>query len=227
MGIRINKVLGYGTDTIVKDEYQINDPRFDRDGFEAGGWTFDIEANEEAILKAFAEEYDKAEPEEVLKNVKRDWKHRDKGDDMKLKWEFEFSDIPALVFVLPGCKDWIRYDDIIDYYDSGRGSENRFRYLEGAGYIWPYYGRVRRFRGDERFEWEPANLEVGHYNQMVGLWDENRSPLKSGEDLGDLRSNWRPTLPPILLAWIYCQDWIVDKPGLVNELRPCIYEYWC
>lgn len=225
MGIRINKVLGYGTDTIQKDDWRLTDPRFDVELFDKGKWTFDIDGHKDAILKAFAEEYEKPEPEEMLQHVRRDWANREAKDEFQVRFEFEFG-IGAMVFVLPGCKDWVRHDDIIDYYEAN-GSDPKFRYLRKTGYIYPYYGKMRRFQGEQRFDWEPKHLEVGHYNQMVGFWDEDLKPTKDGEDLEDLQKNWRCTLPGILLAWLYCQDWIIDKPGLVNELRPCIYEYWC
>ena len=226
MGIRVHKVIGYGTDKLKRKDYRFEDDRFDGEAM-MNGWT-DISkenllANEEAVRDAIVEEYGGKHHEGfdfkwVLGEIRDNPK-----DKVEVRMEFEGSDIPAMVIVPLGCKDWIRYDDIIDYYEEK--GEGRFTYLNRPG-IWPYDCGVRRFRGRRMFEFEPKILGGGEYNRMVGRWDDKLEPIMKDEALTDLLENWRPVLPRSIVAWIQLQDWITDKKGFADMLRPCIYVYW-
>ena len=231
MSIRVHKALGYGTDALVVEQKkgynELADPRFEKEGFHGERGRVKVtpevlEANKKAVLLALTEEAGGDARKGVLfyESVCGDFV---KKQDVRMVYEFEYSDIPAVVLIPPECDDWYRHDDIIDYYECGCGIKTSFRYLEGVGGIFPWTGQMIRFRG----EGDELPMEVGEYNREVGRWDEKIKPIAKGDRLKDLLENWRPTLPWSILAWIQCQPWITDKKAFTDMLRPCIYTYWC
>jgi len=232
MGVRIHKVLGFGTDRLAVKDGKLDDPRFDvdRSGFSRmSPGRVDSYRNE--IMKAFAEEFVDARAERLFEYAKEEVQRLDSkngsatgppGVPMGVYCELE-NEAPAMVLVPPNVEGWVRVDDVIDYHEHDGSA--LFRYLKVVE-IFPLAGEMRRYRGERRFDWEPATMGGAHYNLMVGRWDPNMKPLASGDDLDDLLENWRPTLPCIILAWIQMQEQITDKRGFADMLRPCVYVYW-
>ena len=243
MGLKINKALGYGTDKLVMKAGELNDPRFDAKGFlgeskQTGLSEKMFKFYEGQILKAFVNEFvDENKADRLFEYAKKeaiglDSKSRQtnrgttRATEMKMCFEFEYSDIPAVVFIPPNVTGWHRYDDVIDYHEHGLVPGGSFRYIN-VSHVFPLVGDMHRYRGQARFDWEPKNISGGHYNHLTGLFvPEDPKPLLEGDDLQDMLENWRPTLPWLLLAWIQVQDWIKDKKGFADMLRPCIYVYW-
>ena len=65
-----------------------------------------------------------------------------------LEWDSEFGLKRVLLFTpIEHAHDWIRSDDIMDYYEEqGRGLRRRATPIKGYSGIYPYDGTMRRFR---------------------------------------------------------------------------------
>ena len=249
MGIRVHKVLGYGIADLKSNNHnEICDPRVDTEKFrQLMNDSYDLMGPK--LLVWFRKEKDN-----LIRFHKRVSPHiKDGGDfdfcfrmlengiksEPKGKQEVlgdyathdgEFG-IPGVLLFRPlMCRDWSRYDNIIDYYEE---PINRFRFLDNTG-IYPWNGPMIRFRPAPRGVWKDkeseekyAVMEGGHYNQFVGRWDPNQKPFAEGRFLKHLLEDYRPKTPFELhvILWYYRKAF-KDIVGLLNNLRPMIYVYW-
>lgn len=259
MGIRVNKVIGYGSAQFSTDEDGFNDPRFDmQEGYQlSDDYVADqkadgndardlgrVDLSEEVLEQRVAEYKDALKDEhgeDSIRYLRIDYKlclmSEEETEERCFWWNPKTVGVftggcegppTALVLVPPGHRDWFRHDDIMDYYEE-RGEDGisgRFTPMTDADGIWPYCCGWRRFRGEKQSDEEPDRLTGGDYNRLTGQWAADRPPVVSGDALTDLRENWRPVLPRLVIAWIFIQPWIKDKWGFANELRPCVYVYW-
>lgn len=252
MGLRVNKVIGYG----VQGLNPKGDPRIDWDKFRA----FD---RQEDTARDFISFIESGKADDVMHKLLLKEKPNLKGEKYSESIDFslmcmllkdreekpypfthpsryvkycdECGKSDVLVLQPPFADDWSRYDDIIDYCEEG--PESRVTPLKGTG-IYPYSGTMVRIRppssplgGDTNsskvLKGEP--IDGGWYNRFVGLWCETQPPLVEGELLEHLLNDWRPSIPSGILALMVFMDCfpnLGEEGSILNDMRPLLYVYW-
>lgn len=250
MGIRVHKALGYGTDTIkLTKEDGVDDPRLNTDIFYTLNEEYGALDIKDLLKRVDDAKNDIIELHHILKNsvaaTKKDIADFDWGwfrksiydatdlenPDHLIHWDTEYG-IPNVMLFRPFCrKDWLRYDDQIDYNEE-RG--NRCKFLNAPLYPHTWWtkiaepttkleGRYTAYTKDGKFQF----IEGGDYNMLVGRWDDRTPPIAKGKDLEHFENNYRPVFPIDLTAvlWFYSPAF-KDIVEFANTLRPMIYVYW-
>lgn len=241
MGIRINKVIGYGlTDVIADtDNWNLkNDPRFNQKGY----FGMDCETQEDSFSVEGFKEYLEKKIESL---VEGDFSRMELMltkrflEDTKLHgiWEgavydMEFGNPEVMVFVpLTSVNRWKRYDDMIDYYDpvnssQDSGIENSLIKLNRA--LYPYDSYVNIKSG------VPVRLNSLQWQTLIFIKNRGDDGLKDGDvilsELGvesreELEKYIVPTIPEELIELIKYLKIFNDEKD-IYQLRPMIYGYW-
>lgn len=237
MGIRINKVLGWGLcDVQTKETFTVTDPRFSGllnekncwDIIEGrckafAGWIRDPEKHQEAaeaLGKAWGQPLDDTEFRLEISWLKKSVEKK----DHYYCYDPEYGDPSVIVFLpIETSSQWWRHDDTIDYYEAGEPSSNVKPLTRRCG-IYPFLGMCRiPNTGPSKF---PNRIGPADYNQMVGRWDKDLPPLVKEPYLTDLKRNYRPVIPTSILLWTYYVGIFANWEKTVQELRPMIYTFW-
>jgi len=253
VGIRIHKIIGWGLNNIVADEKgKVIDPRINIDFFQSEDYwdkadnvdaffTW-IEKNEEDCVKILRE----VEP--LSEKIQAGNEEKAKKYDIHIFWalnagkkaEIEISDYnlypvtydsefgkkEILLFSPIDSKDWYRYDDIIDYYESDK-QENTVKILTNSCGIYPYLGMVHiphapNF-GKENY---PNTLWPAEYNRAIGVFSPNSKPLLQEPELSYFKKWYRPTIPAMVILHVKYLNIFKYFNETIHELRPMIYTYW-
>ena len=241
MGIRINKVLGYGlTNVKTKGEYNeiLDDSRINPHGF----FAMRAEDKEEnfsdegfdAYLDAHAED-----PDDVMNDlsVLRHLRERERLDKPhnyrtgifhRLIYDSEFGMPNVMVFQPPVFgSEWSRYDDMIDYYDPQQQADNGGC---GMGYtmidraLYPFESFC-----DHRHN-PPTVLKGNDWHWYIDAKNSPRMVEYALKELGfateeEMHAQINPMIPNELIALLrYCK--VFTKDEYIYQLRPMIYWYW-
>lgn len=219
MGIRIHKSLGYGLDDLVED-----DPRLARPFYEV----FDeldrdrMEYEFISFARSIADKHD----ELYVDLFKRD-ELEDRNPPLyySVVQDSEFGSENVALFIPPGHKDWVRYDDIIDYYESEEFNpedpmEPRVQLLDKP--IWPYDGWSHK--GESL-----TNNAYKMFDLIRTLKRDNRESSDIEkillEEYGMNYDEIRPTIPFILAALLKFVR-LFKEDSTIYTLKPMIYTYW-
>lgn len=228
MGIRIHKVLGYGlTDLKTDKEGKITDPRINPEGWLLTDWEYkeDIWTIEgyRDWLKKHLKEHEKGTEGHFnytmeLSLLRERMKKRRKPDlgYRHIIHDSEFGLANVLCITPMFHDDWNRYDDIIDYTESG-GMRDYVKLIRSG--IYPYNGSFwdsrdgRRVDG-QRLNWAPNKEDRARVAQELGF-----------KNLRECNRYMRPIVPaPIRMLCEYCQ--IFTKTEFVRRLKPMLYVFW-
>lgn len=138
--------------------------------------------------------------------------------------------------------DWRRYDNILDYYESGGTAEPKVDWLETS--IYPHIQMVRKphlekikipdyvYPRELPFLIKNENgffqdrLDPMAYNILIGKNKIFGNVILNEEDRERVKKSYRFDIHSSVLLWTYYIGIFNDWSKTVNELRPCIYTYW-
>jgi hypothetical protein len=69
-------------------------------------------------------------------------------------------------------------------------------------------------------------IHAGLYSQLTGLWDPDQKPQVKGVTLKHFQQDWRPALPPLVVALVLWADCFPDPKAFLDDLRPLLYVWW-
>jgi hypothetical protein len=229
VGIRINKVIGYGLDDVVTENGAISDPRINPDsplltGIDEDGddyWTF---------LERIAEAGDETAQHELL--LMKMLTDREADTRWLVTHQAEYG-LPNVLVVRPvGFPDWHRHDDPIDYQEEVlREDHPDPRAVRPLGGLYPFNGLHMDVRTGERIE-----------GTMVNTWrraasstsedEENRLAvldlLARGFGYADHAEAERFVAPLVPHEVRHVCAWgkLFTSKEVCFQLRPLIYTYW-
>ena len=239
MGIRVNKVIGYGVKNLKyrrrKWSVTMTDPRVDWKKLEAKreqAWGMDQDKFKKWVirnLRWLRELYQRENPCYQFKP--KDIKFAlDLMLVLEAKWRLdkcvvhddEYGSPGVLVIKPPHCGDWHRHDDIIDYVEETEKFRQRGRtvMLSGAG-IYPYSSGWVRFRDPPKGMFEKGKLPFCTARDAKG-------PVSiSPGDYNQLVGKWDPKQKPWAKGEIlkhYKNDW---RPSLPFSLVAVVAWFNC
>ena len=245
MGTRIRKILGWGLTDIgglssdLEEDKRFNPELYKDDKLyekiaDVEGFLNWLKNNMDECKKI----YDKVEGGEFgsLLDVTFLLDAREKGKLNKSRlpdlctYNPENGDSSVMVFCPIDCKDWQRFDDIIDYYEAECGAEGiepKVKKLTGTG-IWPYQSMVH-IPGSPKYgeEGYPNSMMPGEYTRAVGTFSKHfPHPMVGKEALEYYKKYYRPTISGCLILHLYWMGIFNDFYKTIHELRPMIYTYW-
>lgn len=222
MGIRINKVLGYGLNDLKK-----NDPRINPLGW-FGNETSWLEQEELWTKERFLIYYkNHIEWPLYLGEIEKCFKLH---NTVIHNEEYGMSNV--LCISPPWFKDWSRYDDIIDYLEAGCSPRNKCKVLTYG--IWPYVGRFTDLRthtdADDFarefwFNLNSAQKVKKKQREAHLLLAEKYAELMGFSDVEVAKRMLVPRVPDeieLLCRWL-C---LFNNDNTIFELKPMIYTYW-
>ena len=256
MGIRIHKAMGYGIKDLLKD-----DPRL------VPGWNKDAlvptrtaqvkdlvdwaRKNFDTLLPLTAREYPSRTVESCREPLEFDIKLLGSGTTKKngtlppwdciIRKTGDFNRARTLLFIPPECGHWYRFDDTIDYYESGPGMKTRTVTPKAMTTgIYPWNHAMIRVRPPRQSVWRPdytpkpgegdalgpTHLEGGWWKQLIGTWDPKIAPYAKGAALKHYKQDFRPRIPTSVIALICWSGIAKDPAAFIDELRPMIFSYW-
>lgn len=243
MGIRIHKSIGYGimdfkgkkdsrfTTTIFGDMWQDENPTVG-DLFE---WS---EKNIEAIAEASKIDFDRGIENLSTKEKVKFYLTPYSKEDLKKRlkdfviYDEECGKKNVMLFQPFNSSHWSRYDNIIDYVESGKEPINRASVLKNAwSGIWPYSGGMVRFRGtptifNKSEVYLSGKMDASTYSMLTGQWARKIKPYASKAMLKDLKQNWRCRIPTEITAMLLYFGLVKDVKTFINDLKPMVYTYW-
>ena len=176
MGIRVNKVIGYGVKNLKHDGYTMTDSRVDWDKLfhpdkSERRWERDMNSfrrwlqgkkTQERLLELHLREYpgindhirkfrEESDIRFLASHLKTVRKNHPSAWMRRptdcLVHQTEYGLPNVMVALSPDCPDWYRHDDIIDYYEeTDRDGPRRYAKPIANGGIYPYCGQMIRFR---------------------------------------------------------------------------------
>lgn len=229
MGIRINKVIGYGLDDVATENGAISDPRINPDsplltGIDDGGddyWTF---------LGKAAEAGDETARNDLL--MMKMFTDQEADTRWLVTHQAEYG-LPNVLVVRPvGFPNWRRHDDPIDYQEEVlRDDHPDPRVVRPLGGLYPFDGLHMDVRTGER---------IG--GTMVNTWrraasstsknEENRLAvldlLARGLGYADHDEAERFVAPfvPHEVRHVCAWGKLFTSKEVCFQLRPLIYAYW-
>jgi len=243
MGIRINKMLGYGlTDVIFnrKSWSLDDDPRFNRDGFLCNENDYTDKYTVEGFVKYLVNRVDEMEENDLdrfeLRLLIKQLEDPEESPKYyffnSIKYDMEMGIDGIMCFIPPSQhKHWSRYDNIIDYYDpvnchEDGGIKESVIMIDRALYPWESYMNVK--------EMPPTRLtgqQLSHFFSLRSFGFDNivetdtLYPSMGVANKEELTTLIVPIIPLELVELIkYLKIFNNDKH--IYELRPMIYGYW-
>jgi len=242
MGIRIHKSIGYALTDVIYDEDNWtveNDGRFDPDGW----MMLDCEESEERYTMAGFKKHIEA----LLPVNKKDHNHgehfelylllqlMDAGNVKELYsyiiYDMEFGAGNVLMLIPPGNNDWVRYDDIIDYYDPAN-RENDGGITESIipidRPIWPYesYNNLKTMPPTALTGVQQQFYNTVKYRGLEKYTDQQAVAEILGLDTpAEFETHIAPVIPLALVEMLKYVKMFKDE-RTIYELRPIIYGYW-
>jgi hypothetical protein len=234
MGIRINKILGYGfldLKTEKVDEYTTiaNDPRFNPDGWFCAGWREREEKwTTEGYLK-HCEEVINASPEKInhfeLQFLIRDDFKSNQFSDIHhmVSYDNEGGKPDVIVFTPFNNKDWCRRDDMIDYYEFGmRNDDLTPSALFVDRPLYPYDNYINNETG------EIADKMVREWIYQFRNSNDINVKNMALDALGcelHWTEKWGCSIPESVVEFCrYTNMFVEDKT--IFSMIPIIYTYW-
>lgn len=234
MGVRIHKFLGYGLSDVVAENLRIVDERINRD---SRLLDFDWGWGAEALLEY--NRYVKARNEEArarddlgalnfldgwfLKDELKKPRRRRRSLDQCVAYSPEYGLPNVLCFQPVSCRDWRRYDDIIDWmvesYLQADAQTNRVDVFRHG--IYPWSGSYMDARTGE-----PLPSEVMYWvrTREAGESQEILRTLAEGANF-DPEADVQPSIPePIRDLLTFAE--VFSEPEVMFQLRPMLYTYW-
>lgn len=236
MGIRINKVLGYGLTDVANKDYRITDPRINADSFLLG----ETPPIEDYI--AYVERTTDKDDFNVQLEVAMLKEHtgRDADSHGLCTWQSEYG-LPNVLVLRPfGFDCWYRHDDPIDYEEEAiRGTTMEYRVQHTLGGIHGFAGFYMDARTGKRFTGRQADL-VGAWRKLVN------APLRDGVSEADRIIVLDKVAQRLELGFTNHTEaercivpWVPDEirrvcawgnlftsPEVCFQLRPLLYTYW-
>lgn len=228
MGIRINKVIGYGLDDVVTENGVITDSRINPDsplltGIDEGGddyW---------AYLEKAAEAGDEDAEHDLLM-----WTAF--GRDADTRWLVTHQaecGLPNVLVVRPvGFPAWRRHDDPIDYQEEVlRDDHPDPRVVRPLGGLHPFNGQHMDVRTGKRIEGTMVNT----WRRVVNSTSENEESRLAALDLlarglgyADHAEAERFVAPfvPHEIRHVCAWGGLFTSEEVCLQLRPLIYTYW-
>lgn len=223
MGIRISKVLGYGITDYIGDA----DPRFNI------GWAKDlyIDRRQEFIDFLIAKKAERIDTYEIsfTKKPIEELKHWCPVDWIAESPFAAETDNKKRPLVFSPHKDWARYDNTIDYYESKRRKDGGIKdYTQALGktYIYPYARYVDIRTGKTPGEKDLAFEVIRMYNSPYWKKTED-SWVKDiiGLSKEEFELYVWPDVPNDIKLFAEFLN-IFKNPLDIHCLRPMIYTYW-
>lgn len=219
MGIRINVNIGYGLNDLVE-----NDPRIDFARLEDV-----VYHNQEYTFGDFFDFCERTWGDKLdchnFKFLKKGCKDKSIRLNDFVCWPNEDSDESGVVlFSLPtrdGENSWFRYNDIVDYYVHGRGTNMETHVEVIRGGIWPFTGRLCKWRTGEWFDWGYAQ----------NFWHDADNGFKDGDishcgmTYEQFMSEVRPVVPFVIGAMVQFFGIIKDE-AVIRSFQPMLVRYW-
>lgn len=243
MGTRIHKVLGWG----FKFTKLAKDPRFNESLFEDSEDNIldkMIEVNTPRLtskdlrVKMDAQSFDCWVNAKGMYKNEKPVTHLDKYGFVKYNGYLDYeNDRGTVVFADPMQKNWQKYDDIIDYYESD-GTEDTVKYiLDQAGQpaqVYPYCAFVDRNTGkapktsekyaitqSDRWSITEAYFKTDAKERKKWKWN-----VFGVNNIVEWQRNIVP-LPPYNIR-LFCETVKAFKnKKTVYRLKPMIFTYWC
>lgn len=242
MGTRIHKVLGWG----FKHTKLAKDQRFNESLFNCNLAVLDemVELNNTRLnskdlrVKMDAQSFDMWVNAKGMYSDGKPIHHLDVYDFVKYNGYLDHrTDKGTVVFTDPMQKNWQRYDDILDYYESN-GTEDTVKYiLDQAGQptqVYPYRAFVDRNTGkapktsekyaitqSDRWSITEAYFETETKERKKWKWT-----VFGVNNIVEWQRNIVP-LPPYNIR-LFCETIKAFKnKKTVYRLKPMIFTYWC
>lgn len=225
MGIRIHKVLGYALTDLKTKNYEITDKRINLEKLH--NFLENIKFDRTELLK-FAENnnYNKNDLVIGLKLFHSDSELNEKynGFDV-IKHDSEFGLKNIFLLTIPWCKDWNRYDDIIDYHESN--SKNSIKSIWGN--IYPYgTGDWINLKTKQIFkhdEFDPSLIHEYLYGKVKLKLSEYLIKKHGTNKKAELKKILNP-VPPVIIKLLCEYIGLFNDINTYYELKPIIYTYW-
>jgi hypothetical protein len=232
MGIRINKVMGYGLDNL--QGLSMESDQWDNTGIDErlarhpqDVFSEDNKGDYVMTRKSFFEFVKNSNFGDVTDRLlltrltPNSWNPQD-----SFKWECEGGDSAVLVIVEPTCPDWYRRDDNLDYVDYvnryGDDDDMTPKVSRLSRGIYPYSG-YSDIRTGRKVKLD-TNLSLQDLadSSIPEDYREELTGIKTGQEILDFA---RPTVPfgiQMLCRWLG----LFKEDTSVYVLRPLIYTYW-
>lgn len=229
VGIRINKVIGYGLDDVATENYEITDPRINPDsplltGVDKDGddyWTF---------LEKAAEAGDEDAGHDLL--MRKMLTDREADTRWLVTHQAEYG-LPNVLVVRPvGFPDWHRHDDPIDYQEEVlREDHPDPRVTRSLGGLYPFNGLHMDARTGKRIEGTTVNL----WRRVANDASEDAKDRLKALDLlaktlgyADHAEADRYVVPfvPHEVRHVCAWGGLFTSEEVCFQLRPMIYVYW-
>lgn len=242
MGIRVNKIIGYGLDDVKVEKYKIIDPRINPD-FDRGesfydklekfpDWIIEFHEKMAYMLHATCKVDIKRARWDLTMLANSLKRHKEEGRytyGTGFIHQVEFGMPEVMMFVpVDNMGSWARHDDTVDWIEETHfhNQENRVVNLfkeTGSCGIYPYTGMiVNPFKENKMAK---SRLDGQEYNVLAGRWAKGVSPTVSQETLEHLQKDWLPVIPSSVLAMCMYLN-VFKHPKYIFDLRPMFYVYW-
>ncbi len=240
MGIRIKKVLGYGLVDVKTEEFDIVDERFNPK-WTKNEWVAEPEGKTIGEYFEFSRAAAESRTHRLDLHLFKDITFREKVPELYhfLTWEPEFGLPNVLVLTPITGTDWVRNDDMIDYYEEKvrgyHGVEPHVQVLDRP--LYPYESYIDKETG------EYANSNVQEWirtfhNSVVEL----KNPKLGKKMYGVHRNLIELALEEVGCSLHWSEKWNVKIPEQIQDfckyvemfrdertiftLVPMIYTYW-
>lgn len=233
MGLRINKILGYGLSNVKSKNMELVDKRLTRDFIENINEGFDdfpkwlSDNKKEATVMLTSLLGMDAASANFHTQILTNGVYKDLDSDI-VNYDPEFGLRNVMVLTSPEDKSWSRRDDIIDYIENSEKFEpnwiDLFKEKKRCG-IYPY-DMMTLIPGRKNLLPSPNKgmLSPQEYKMLTGKY-KGKPICKDKVLLKHLKEDWVPKIPEsILLFSLYAKMFV--NPTDVYQLRPMIYTYW-
>lgn len=233
MGIRINKVIGYGLTDVVTENGVITDPRINADSFllTGRGEDEDVAPYQDWLKQRLTED-----PEADF-DVRMDLAMLEHSDNPRDVWRLvtyeEEYGLPHVLVVRPaGFPEWCRYDDPIDYQEEIlRDDHPDARVTQPLGGLYPWNGLHMDARTGKRIEGTLVNawrrvangLPEGDKDRMKAL---DLLARRLGYTNHEEAERYVVPFVPHEIRNVCAWGGLFTSKEVCFQLRPLIYTYW-
>lgn len=224
MGIRINKVLGYGLTNVQTQDDEIIDPRFSKKSI-----LNDDEDSYYSINNYITWLEQKKNEEnkfEICLEIKSLEDFKDSDLDRCFVHGTEYMN-PKVFCCIPACcySQWSRHDDMIDYIEANRTAKNKVKKINSPLYPWLSYWDNRDGREIKQYAFEFLR-NVNYFKKNKRPYDGNElAQLMGFEDMETCIRHMRPMVPETVQLQLEYANIFTD-PKIVYQLEPILYTYW-
>ena len=254
MGIRVHKLIGYGSVDVKYDKqaHKICDERLNLTSFEKRHEDL-RRFDRQHYLRWLRKQLPPKKPgvEENYSEtfeLRMEMRHADKRlrDNRDRKrwfdpWDCVFHDgefgLPNVLAIVPYTEraSWCRYDDMIDYMEEGKGAKGRRVCVYGDG-LYPWIGNYCDIRTGERKDTDIActyrrymntkpSRRSGYTLQQLRTHASRLAAAMGFKSLDECSTYLRPVVPTcVRLLCEFCE--IFKDPMMIRQLQPLLYVYW-